>query len=576
MAPAQLYADARGPRWRLVRFLSSVALTTCAIAEAYAQAAAPAQAPGAQPTSETRSMDGTTTPGATPSGGGILGGPTLRLSGLRFTSGADLSETYTTNTLGVGNAVAAGYSSGDFITRLSLSFGAHDHTARFDGDLQYALTGSFFAEHSSYTYLSNYLNALGTATIIPEHLIFRASAFAAPILVNGLGPLAGAGSNSGLRDTYGYSISPDLIFRFGEFARSDTIVSQSSVFFVTPGGPIIPVLVPGLTVPNQYVSYSATEQISSGPDFYRLNWLLTGTGTKSVQAGANFEQVSGTGNVKYAVNREVAVTSTIGYQSFTSNQQLSHSLVGIIAMGGMQITLGPRFQADFSAGRQFNFPSYTGDLSYQFGGFTRLVGSLTDTVTPAAGQLLNGLGALGVNGAGDFLNTNYQVNPAAPPSTISNISAFSTAPVDGGIINNGIFRYRTASLTLVHITDRTQYRLTGYRTLTDTLTPLVGGIQNSARATGFEAGISRNITPVLTGSVGASYSLQDQSGGQFAGRYRIFDGNVGLTYLMTAKMQAYVTATYSARQSDMSLVAASPFSGNLSDASITIGLRRQF
>ena len=280
-----------------------------------------------------------------------------------------------------------GYSGGDFITRLSLSFGAHDHTARFDGDFQYALTGSFYAEHSSYSFLSNYLNALGTAAIIPEHLIVRASAFAAPILVNGLGPLAGAGRNSGIRDTFGYSISPDLIFRFGNFARSDTIVTQSSVFFVTPGGPIIPVLVPGLTIPNQYVSYSATEQISSGPDFYRLNWLLAATGAESVQAGANFKQASGTGNVKYAVDREVTVTGTVGYQSFTSNQQLSHSLVGINAMGGVQITLSPRFQANVSAGRQFNFPSYIGDLSYQFGGFTRLVGSLTDTVN--AQQLTN-------------------------------------------------------------------------------------------------------------------------------------------------------------------------------------------
>jgi hypothetical protein len=144
--------------------------------------------------------------------------------------------------------------------------------------------------------------------------------------------------------------------------------------------------------------------------------------------------------------------------------------------------------------------------------------------------------------------------------------------VDGAIINNGIFRYRTASLTLIHMTDRTQYRLTGYRTTYDTLTPLVGGIQNNGQATGLDAAISRNITPNLTGSVGMNYSVQDQFGSQ----YRIFGGNVGLTYLMTAHMQAYVTATYLARRSDTTLVAASPFSGNLSVATITIGLHRQF
>ena len=144
--------------------------------------------------------------------------------------------------------------------------------------------------------------------------------------------------------------------------------------------------------------------------------------------------------------------------------------------------------------------------------------------------------------------------------------------MDGAIINNGIFRYRAASFSLIHMTDRTQYRLTGYRTIYDTLTPLIGGIQNNGRATGLDARISRNITPILTGSVGMNYSVQDQFGSQ----YRTFVGNVGLSYSMTANMQAYVTATYLARQSNATLVAASPFSGNLSDATITIGLHRQF
>jgi hypothetical protein len=83
--------------------------------------------------------------------------------------------------------------------------------------------------------------------------------------------------------------------------------------------------------------------------------------------------------------------------------------------------------------------------------------------------------------------------------------------------------------------------------------------------------ISHDLTPVLTGAADAGYSIHDVLGGQNT----IFRTRAELTYLMTPVMTSYLRAAYLHRLSDRALVAVSPESGNLSDASITIGIRRQ-
>ena len=540
-------------------------------------------------------MDGSTMPG--PAAGGAGGGPTLRLSGRRFTAAMGLTETYTTNALGITNGIGianaggGNYSGGDFITRLTLSLGAHDHTARFDGDLEYTLAGDAYARHPSYDGVYNYLNALGTATLIPERLVVRGSAFAAPILINGLGAIGAgnrpvaAGANSGIRDTYGYTISPDLMFRLGNFARSETTLNQSSIFFVQPGGASLSQTIPGSTAPTELISYGASERLSSGIDFNRLNWALTAFAIKQTQSGADLSQATIRGDFRYAVSREVVFFTDLGYQSITSKQGLSQSVSGPSAFGGIQYTPSPNFEADASAGSQFNSPSYVGNLRYQFAAFTSLSASVTDTVSTPAGRLIGGLGQLGANAQGNFFNTNFQLNPTTPPGTVSGISAFNPAPPDGAAITPTIFRYRSAYVTLLHIADRTQYRLTAYRTVYDTLSTvplgitLPGGsisvpvtIRSRGTSTGADLEISRNMTPHLTGSLDANYSVQDALGGQ----YRLFGVSLNFSYLMTPQMQTFLNAAYLHRDSNAALVAVSPFSGSLSDASIMIGISRQF
>ena len=570
MAPASLYAHARSNRRRLIRLLSSVALLPCMIVSAHAQTAAPSITPGGAG-SETRTMDGTTTPG--PDGGAGIGLPTIRLSGFRFTATGSLTETYTTNSLGIPDSAVAGYSGSDLVTTATLALNLHDHTPRLDADFAYSLAALHYLNNPDFDRLSHFLTALATADLIRNRLQFTASAFASPILINGLGPQSAAATNTGIRDTYGYTLYPDLTFRFGQFARSETILTQSSVFFVEPNGPKIDVSIPGaLPVPDQVISYGATERISSGPDFFRLNWVLTGSVNKTTQADVDFTAATSTANIRYAFTRAIIVTSLVGYQSFTSNQTLSRSLEGPTATGGLQYRPSADFQASASAGWAFNSPSYSGDLRYQLGAFTSLVGSVTDTVTTPGDRLLGNLANLGVNANGDFINTGLVPNPGAAPGLVTGVSGFNPALLDGTSLTSSIVRYRYANLSLLHISDRTQYRLTGFHTQFDTLTEVTTGFSQEGDSTGLDLTISRNMTPLLVSAVSANVSSVNDLGGN----YKTYQINLNVNYALSPFTQVFFSTSYSHRSSETSLAASSPLSGDYSDARVTVGINRRF
>jgi uncharacterized protein (PEP-CTERM system associated) len=566
MLAAQLDAYARGS-WRgFPRVLSFAAFAAYTIATAHAQTtAAPAatgQTPNAQP-STGNAQAPATQPGAD------LGGPGLELKGRRLNAGGSLVESYTTNALGVPNSG----SSGEFITSLGLYLDAHDHTARFDGDLNYSLIADIYMSHSQYNRISNYFNGLANAVLIQNRLFLRATAYAQPILLNGFGALNAAGTNSGLRSTYGYTVSPELTFRLGDFARSDTVLTQSALFIDNPGGVTINQTVPGVVIPaNSLVSYGGSESISSGRDFYRLNWTINGSAFKTTQGSLDFEQELASASLGYAVSHAVVLTGQFGYAWFSSSQTLSQSISGVFALGGFQYTPSPSARLSARAGTQFGSTSYVGDLFWQFGPSTSVDGAVTDTAATAGSLLIGNLTNLGVNGSGAFYNTSYQVNPATPPTTVSNVTGFNPLPLGLTSLTGSVAHYRTGNLSLIHMDGRTQYRLTGYYSTYETLTPLPTGVPPSGNATGVTFDVFRAFTPQLSGSAAVYYSAVKDLGN----RYNLLQGSVGLNYLMSLTLQAFFNATYIRRDTSDDLAAISPVSASVSAATFSIGIRKQF
>ena len=317
------------------------------------------------------------------------------------------------------------------------------------------------------------------------------------------------------------------------------------------------------------IIYSASESLSSGSDFNRLNWRLTGSGSQLTDTGNELRQLSGTADVSYAITHDFALLGTGGYTSFSTNQTLTQKITGIVALGGFRLSSGPRLHADFRAGEQFNRASYVGDINYQVTPLTTLIGSLSDSITTPAAGLLGNLGQLGVNNQGNFYNTNYQTGQNTPVPGASDVSGFNPAPLSGAAVTDVISRYRSGTASLIHIADRMQYRLTGFWIAYDPVTLSSGALQQTS--TGGDFSVSRNINPFLSAGLGANYAIQHVLGAHFS----TITGTLTVNYQVSVLMQVYFRTAYISRLSSVALVNLSPLSDSVSDTAITIGIRRQ-
>jgi uncharacterized protein (PEP-CTERM system associated) len=572
MASTEVPAKTKGLRGHraLLCPLLSASLAFGAALQARAQTASDVYTP---PASETRLKSPAPGAAGTESADdGITGAP-LGATGFQLTKRVDLSEIYTSNGLGVSGG-SGGRGGSDWVTRLLLNVGVHDHTARLDADVDYTLGGFLYVRNSSLAQITNRGAAIVRADLVPEHLQLQARAFAGTIYVNQLGALSATdrpvadGRNSGQRNTYGYTVAPNFTFRLGDFLTSSTMVSDRAVYFDRPNGPSNSSTIPGESDPENTNSYGLTQTFSSGIDFNRLNWRVLGMASKTTRGAGDISELSGIGDFKYAVSRTFALLATGGYQSITTDQKLNHDLRGVFAMGGVQVTLGPRLQGSIRAGRQFNFNSYIGNVSYQISGATVLVGSATDTVTTPAMRLLNNLGSLGTDPSGNLVDTNYQ----QPDIPASGISGFDAAPMDQLGFSNNISRYRMYNLSLLHDTERTHYRVTAFTTVRDILTSLTPGLRPRQHSTGGNLNILRSITPRIDGNFDTTYVTQDFEGTEFG----IFRASIGANYRMTPDMQFYSRIAYLHRSSDQALASLSPSSGDLSDVNVLIGVRKEF
>jgi hypothetical protein len=504
------------------------------------------------------------------------------LQGFSFDGIGSLTGIYTSNGTGLPSSyrTASLQHGSDFITSLNLNLALHNRTARFQGDLQYLGSAYLHANNSSLNNVFNYVNGLARAVLVPEHVLLDFRAFAAPILVSRLGPLSAedrpiaSGTNSGRRDTYGYTIAPDFIFRLGDFATTETTFSHGSVFFFRPHGPEIEDGIPGEIPTTQATTYGVTERFASGSAFDRLAWGITGTANKMTRISGGLEEASGAADVSYALSRGIAVLGTAGYASITTDtQNLTHSLVGPIALGGIAIS-GARLEAEFRAGWQYNYSSYTGRIRYQLGPFTVVNGSLSDSITTPGLNFLGGVGRLGVNNQGDFFDTDYQFDQTTPTAFTDEFSFFNPAPINqiGAAIGSAsISRFRRGILSLLHQSDRTRYRISALTSVRDRLTESVEGLPPSEDVKSITGVISRTLTPLVTGNVTTEYSIHNV----FGGENEIFRTSVGLSWQMTPIMSSFLRAAYLHRTSDRALVAVAPLSDNLSDVNIIVGVSRQ-
>ncbi|HWU56878.1 MAG TPA: hypothetical protein VN175_15305 [Rhizomicrobium sp.] len=485
------------------------------------------------------------------------------IPGFDFTAGVNLSESYETN--------AGGYSGNvnqdDWITQAGINLGMHEHSRRVSLDATYYGQVYYYSGNTQSTQFTNDLQALANVSAIPDYVNIIGRAFAQPVVISNSGFVSAngiAGPNS-YRNSYGYSIGPDITFRLGDFARSDLLATYGGAYFTNPNGVNSAIVIPGVSGPQDVVMRSVNWTLQSGPDFSRLQWTGIGSFSETARSQGLLSQKTGIATFQYAITREFALLATGGYDAVSNTTPLFRDISGPVGMGGIAVTLED-FSFQFQVGQKYNSMSYQGALRWDIAPSAVLTGIVTDGISTPEGQLLGNLSGLtaSLNGT---LTTAGNIYANGSPSSLA---AFSAQSLGSLSFNQNIARYQRISLGYTQDFERNHANLTLFG---DKVTQLNGSFIGSPETNswGGQASFSRDISRLTTGTLGTGYTTYQELGGQS----HSFNVSGEVDYSLGPETRIYLRTIYLNRTSSQSLQTLSPFTGSLDDVRVTLGLTHQ-
>ena len=472
----------------------------------------------------------------------------------------NVSASYVTNATGLPGAPGD-----DYLTTLGFGTYLHEHSRRLSLDANYSFGVDLYAKNSIPTQISNNLQAVLSADVVPNYLSMSAKAFAQPIIISDLG-IATADNRvvpNGFSNSYGYYVNPDLHFKLGDFATSETLPSFGQAFFTNPPGSLPVLGIPGLNFPQDTTSRGLTEKISSGPDFDRLNWDLVGSLSETAQTQSLLSEKAGIANLRYAVSHEFSLLATGGYDAISNSTGLNQDVSGPVAMGGFGMTFGKEFSLQVEAGQRYNDLSFFGNLRYEITPTAVLVAAVNDSVQTPEGQLLNNLTNLTARQDGS-LGSAQDVYGNGTPSSLSSFNLQSQGSFG---LDQNIARYQTLTVSFSEDFTRNHVSLNANATRRTILSGVFIGPPTTESWT-VQAVFGRDLTPLLSASIAGSYGVDNQFGGESS----TIGVNGQITYSLSRQTSIYLSAQYLNRDSSLVLQALSPFTGSLSDVRATIGL----
>ena len=482
------------------------------------------------------------------------------IPGLAFDAGFRLSESYVSNARGLANNSQA-----DYVTQFGVDLGLHEHTRSVSIDATYAGSINYYAQDSQSTQFTNYLQALANIIAVPDYVNIFGRAFAQPVVINNVGIVTAPGgvSSDGYRNSYGFSAGPEVRFRLGNFATSQTVATYGATYFTDLAGTSAFTPIPGIRGPQDMTMRSVTEKISSGTDFSRLSWGIVGLFSEIDRSQGLFTEKAGAGQLRYAITPGISLLATGGYDSISNSTPLFRDISGPIATGGISIAFGEDFFFEFQVGQKYNSASYQGSLRWNLSPTAVLAGSATDEVTTPEGQLLNSLTDLTATLNGTLTSSaNVYAN-----GTAATLGSFNAQPLGSTSFNQNISRYQRVNLSFSQDYERNHANVSVYVTRQTYLDGFFIG-PSSVNSWGMQGSFSHNFTRLFTGTIGAGYTSYEQFGGE-AGTFNL---NGQLSYSLSPQTNVYLRSDYMNRDSSPALQTLSPFTGSLDDVRVTVGI----
>lgn len=482
-----------------------------------------------------------------------------QIPGFQLTAGLNLSETYSTNSLGSSTNTRGP----DWITMAGLDLGLNEHSRRVSLDATYTGLVNYYAQGTQSTQFTNNLQAIGNVIAIPDYLNIIGRAFAQPVVVSNVGAQTASGvSANGFRNAYGYSVGPDITFHLGNFANSDTNASYGATYFTNLSGFSGGTGIPGIAGPQDTTRRSVTETLSSGTDFSRLNWSLVGGLNETDRAQGLFAERSAIATLRYAISPEIALLGTGGYDAISNTTSLTRNVSGPVGMGGIELIFGEDFDLQVQAGQKYDDFSFFGALRWNLSASAVLSGSATDTITTPEGDMLNNLSNLTASANG-MLTSGANIYSSG---LASSQGAFSAQPIGSLSYNQAISRIQRVDFNFADDFGRDHVNMNAFGMRLTQLSGIFFGppVTNSE---GVQASFTHDLTRELNATIGGGYTNYEELGGN-SGTYMV---NGQVAYSVSPDTRIYFRADYLNRTASANLQALSPFTGSYDDVRLTIG-----
>lgn len=205
--------------------------------------------------------------------------------------------------------------------------------------------------------LRQYLNGLGSAELIEDHLFVDARASMRQALIESTAPVSGNAAVTGRGNTANvtqFAITPYYVQRFGRWAISQLAYTHERIYSSDEGeddgGN-------GGGAGDDLETNSVDFTVESGPRFSRL--LLSGLAARENVQSDNerneFKRTTTTASAEYAATRQFHLLGTGGYERFERSIEVD-DIEGPVWLAGFRL-LGPRSELMLQYGRRFEQPT---------------------------------------------------------------------------------------------------------------------------------------------------------------------------------------------------------------------------
>lgn len=325
----------------------------------------------------------------------IGGGPSVEPAGVpqpgwTFLPRVDVSEAFNDNIFQTSRDKKS-----DFITYITPSIDITGDLPRLQTSIFYAPTGIIYASHGNQDLIAQHLNAIATATLVPETFFIdlRGLATVQPTsggLPTGSGGFTltpgnglGAGNASFLTrnnatQSESFSIAPYLSHRFGTFGtlKVGVAYSYTDSSTVSNSGVSIPASTSSSAASGSLNTYTEVVQFTSGEDWGRIRYLGYATGTQYEGSGVTqgAYQYIFSNELGYAITRNVTVFGELGAEDIRFKGIPVTTITDAIWSGGAIWTPNADSSITAGYGHRFGQSAALFNAYYQVSPRTRVFG----------------------------------------------------------------------------------------------------------------------------------------------------------------------------------------------------------